>query len=466
MLLTRLRDIAGASHVLTAPEDTAAYLADWRGRFIGRAQAVVLPCNTSEVAAIVDACCELKVPIVPQGGNTGLAGGATPDTSGASIVLSLKRLNRVREVDTTNGTITVEAGCVLHDVQQAAHKAGRLFPLSLAAEGTATIVGNLSTNAGGTQVLRYGNARELALGLEVVLPSGEIWSGLRGLRKDNTGYDLRDLFIGAEGTLGVITAACLKTFPLPRSQVTALFALDSVSAALSLLTSAQSVAGPTLTAFEFFSATCLQLVTRHFPERRSPFELMHAQYVLLELSDHEDEQHATALLQTLAEQALEKRLIVDAVIAQSTTQSRSLWMLRESISEAQAREGKNIKHDISVPISSIARFIDDTDALLARRFPGVRMVTFGHLGDGNLHYNVMRAVGTDDDLFFEQQAAIYECVHDQVTQFSGSISAEHGIGQLKRDENVRYKSPIEMNLMRAIKRTLDPLNIMNPGKVV
>ena len=466
MLLPRLRDIAGAPHVLTAPEDTAPYLTDWRGRFTGRAQLVVLPSNTSEVAAIVDACAKQRVPIVPQGGNTGLAGGATPDMSGAAIVLSLKRLNHVREVDTINGTIIVEAGCVLHDVQQATREAGRLFPLSLAAEGTATIGGNLSTNAGGTQVLRYGNARELALGLEVVLPSGEIWSGLRGLRKDNTGYDLRDLFIGAEGTLGVITAACLKTFPLPRSQVTALFALDSVSVALSLLTLAQSVGGPTLTAFEFFSATCLQLVTRHFPEQRSPFECTHAQYVLLELSDHEDEQHAAALLQTLAEQALEKRLIVDAVIAQSAAQSRSLWMLRESISEAQAREGKNIKHDISVPISSIARFIDQTDALLARRFPGVRMVTFGHLGDGNLHYNVMPAAGTHEDLFFDQQTAIYECVHDQVTQFSGSISAEHGIGQLKRDENVRYKSPIEMNLMRAIKRTIDPLNIMNPGKVV
>ena len=466
MLLPRLRDIVGASHVLSAPEDTAAYLTDWRGRFTGRAQAVVLAANTSEVAAIVGACAELRVPIVPQGGNTGLAGGATPDTSGDAVVLSLKRMNRVREVDTINGTIIVEAGCVLHDVQQAAYEAGRLFPLSLAAEGTATIGGNLSTNAGGTQVLRYGNARELALGLEVVLPSGEIWSGLRGLRKDNTGYALRDLFIGAEGTLGVITAACLKTFPLPRSQVTALFALDSVSAALSLLVLAQTAAGPTLTAFELFSAMCLQLVTRHFPEHRSPFERAHAHYILLELSDHEDEQHAAALLQTLAEQALEKRLIVDAVIAQSATQSRSLWMLRESISEAQAREGKNIKHDISVPISSIARFIDETDALLAQRFSGIRMVTFGHLGDGNLHYNVMPPAGTDEDLFFENQAAIYECVHDQVSRFSGSISAEHGIGQLKRDENMRYKSVVEMNLMRAIKRTLDPLNIMNPGKVV
>ena len=288
MLLQRLRNI-GASRVLTTPEETAPYLTDWRGRFTGRAQAVVLPATTDEVAAIVSACAEHHTPIVPQGGNTGLVGGATPDASGDAIVLSLKRLHRVREVDAINGTLTVEAGCVLHDVQQAAHGAGRLFPLSLAAEGSATIGGNLSTNAGGTQVLRYGNARELALGLEVVLPSGDIWNGLRGLRKDNTGYDLRDLFIGAEGTLGVITAACLKTFPLPRAQVTALFALDAIAPALALLALAQSSAGPTLTAFEFFSATCLQLVTRHFPDQRSPFERTHAQYVLLQLSDHEDD---------------------------------------------------------------------------------------------------------------------------------------------------------------------------------
>ena len=466
MLLSRLRDVVGPEQVLTAPADTAAYLTDWRGRYTGRAQAVVRPANTSEVAAIVAACAEMRTPIVPQGGNTGLAGGATPDTSADAIVLSLKRLNRVREIDAINGTITVEAGCVLRDVQLAAEGAGRLFPLSLAAEGSATIGGNLSTNAGGTQVLRYGNARELALGLEVVLPSGDLWNGLRGLRKDNTGYDLRDLFIGAEGTLGVITAACLRTFPLPRSQVTALFALDSVDAALSLLPMAQSLAGPTLTAFEFFSTTCLQLVLRHFPQQRSPLPRDHSQYVLLELSDHEDERHAAALLQSIAEQALEKRLIADAVIAQSAGQGRSLWALRESISEAQAREGKNIKHDISVPISSISRFIEQTDALLAQRFPGIRMVTFGHLGDGNLHYNVMPPPGANEGRFFEQQSAIYQCVHDQVTLFSGSISAEHGIGQLKREENMRYKSPVEMKLMRAIKQTLDPLNIMNPGKVV
>ena len=343
---------------------------------------------------------------------------------------------------------------------------GGCFPLSLAAEGSATIGGNLSTNAGGTQVLRYGNARELTLGLEVVLASGEIWNGLRGLRKDNTGYDLRDLFIGAEGTLGVITVACLKTFPLPRAQVTALFALDSVPAVLALLGLAQSSAGPTLTAFELFSDYCLQVVTSHFPDQRSPFGKTHPQYVLLQLSDHEDEQHATALLQTLAEQALQEQLIADAAIAQSASQGQSLWALRELIPEAQSREGKNIKHDISVPISSIARFIDETDALLLHRFPGIRMVTFGHVGDGNLHYNVSPPAHMPDDGFFSLQSAIYECVHDQVARFAGSISAEHGIGQLKREENARYKSAVEMNLMRVIKKSLDPLNIMNPGKVI
>ena len=299
-----------------------------------------------------------------------------------------------------------------------------------------------------------------------MLPSGEIWNGLRGLRKDNTGYDLRDLFIGAEGTLGVITAACMQTFPLPRAQATALFALDSVSNALALLTLAQSSAGPTLTAFEFFSDFCLQLVTSQFPKKRSPFAAPHAQYVLLQLGDHEDEQHAETLLQKLAEVALQKELIGDAVVAQSVSQSAALWALREFISEAQARAGHNIKHDISVPISSIARFIDETDARLAERFPGVRMITFGHLGDGNLHYNVGPPAQMTEERFFALQPMIYECVHDQVARFAGSISAEHGIGQLKREENARYKSAVEMNLMRAIKRALDPLNIMNPGKVV
>lgn len=465
-MLQRLRDIVGAAHVLTAADDTAPFLTDWRRRFAGRTQAVVLPGSTDEVSAIVRVCNERRVPIVPQGGNTGLVGAATPDATGDAIVVSLRRMSRVRDVDAINSTITVEAGCILRNVQQAAHDAGRLFPLSLAAEGSATIGGNLSTNAGGTQVLRYGNARDLALGLEVVVPSGEIWNGLRGLRKDNTGYDLRDLFIGAEGTLGVITAACLKTFPLPRAQVTALFALDSVREALELLALAQSTAGPTLTAFELLSDACLQLVTRHFPDQRSPFAQPRAQYALLQLSDHEDEQHATALLQTLAEQALERQVIADAAVAQSAMQSDALWRLRESIPEAQARQGLNIKHDIALPISSIARFIDETDALLAQHIPGVQLITFGHLGDGNLHYNVTPPAGMQDQRLLELQPQINRLVHDQVSRYGGSISAEHGIGQAKRAENARYKSAIELQLMRSIKSALDPFNIMNPGKVI
>lgn len=465
-MLSQLQRMVGAANVLTTAEDTAPYLTDWRRRFTGRARAIVLPATTDEVAAVVTACAEEKIPIVPQGGNTGLAGGATPSASGDAMVLCLRRMNRVRNIDALNGTMTVEAGCVLFNVQQAARDAGQLFPLSLAAEGSATIGGNLSTNAGGTQVLRYGNARELTLGLEVVLPSGEVWNGLRALRKDNTGYDLRDLFIGAEGTLGVITAACLKTFPLPRAQVSAMFALGSVESALALLKLAQSATGATLTAFELISDMCMQIVTRHFTDRRSPFGQSHSQYVLLQLSDHEDEQHAAGLLQTLAESALEKGLIVDAAIAQSSAQSASLWKLRELISEAQVLEARHIKHDISVPISSIPRFIDETNALLLRGFPGVRLVTFGHLGDGNLHYNVQSPTGVAEGEFFAVQPAIYKCVHDQVVRFGGSISAEHGIGQLKREENARYKSPVEMNLMRTIKQALDPLNIMNPGKVL
>jgi FAD/FMN-containing dehydrogenase len=461
-----MRQAVGPANVLTAPEDTAPYLTDWRKRYTGRAQAVVRPASTDEVAAVVKACAETRTPIVPQGGNTGLVGGGTPDDTGRAILLSLGRMNRVRAVDPVNNTITVEAGCPLQRVQEAAAAAGRLFALSLAAEGTATIGGNLSTNAGGTQVLRYGNARELALGLEVVLPSGDVWNGLRGLRKDNTGYDLRDLFIGAEGTLGVITAACMKTFPLPKGEGTAVLALKSVDDALALLELAQSAAGPVLTGFELFSDFCLQLVERHFPPHRSPLGTRAPYYALLQLSDHESEEHARALLEAIAEAALERGLASDAALAQSVAQARGLWALREFISEAQAAEGRNIKHDISVPISAIARFVAETDALLARRLPGIRMVTFGHLGDGNLHYNVSPPVGLGDADFMANQADVYRLVHDQVDRYGGSISAEHGIGQLKRAENQRYKSPVELGLMRSIKETLDPLGVMNPGKVV
>jgi FAD/FMN-containing dehydrogenase len=464
--LESCRIAIGANYVMTESADMAAYLTDWRQRFTGNALAVVKPGSTEEVATIVRICNTFGVPMVPQGGNTGLVLGSVPDGSGTAIVISLTRLNRIRTVDAVNNTMTVESGCVLEHVQNAATEAERLFPLSLAAEGSCTIGGNLSTNAGGTAVLRYGNSRELCLGLEVVTPQGEIWSGLRGLRKDNTGYDLRDLYIGAEGTLGIITAAVLKLFPQPKAQLTALAALPTPDHALRLLTLAQAHCGASLTGFEMMSDFCLQLVVKHFPHMRMPFQENYPQYVLLELSDSESKEHAAQMLENLVGAALEQEIILDAVLAASIAQSKALWNLREHISLAQAAEGKNIKHDISIPIARIGDFIHTTDALLQNAFPGCRMVTFGHLGDGNLHYNVSPPEHASDSAFIEQQAAVNHVVHDSVNQFGGSISAEHGLGTLKRDEILRYKSTIEMNLMRNIKRALDPLNLMNPGKVV
>jgi FAD/FMN-containing dehydrogenase len=461
------RDAIGAAHVLTDAADTAAYLTDWRHRYTGTACAVLRPGTTDEVAALVRLAATHRVGLVPQGGNTGLAGGATPDTSGKAAVLSLTRLNRIRSLDVHNNTITVEAGVVLADVQARARDAGRLFPLSLAAEGSCTIGGNLATNAGGTGVLRYGNARELCLGLEVVTPQGEIWDGLRGLRKDNTGYDLRDLYIGAEGTLGIITAAVLKLHPQPAARLTSLAALASPQAALDLFALAERYSGPLLTAFELMSDFCLQLVGKHFPQLRYPFDGQHAQVVLIELSDSESEAHARSLFERMMEEALETGLVEDAVVAESLAQSRAFWDLREHIPLAQAEEGLNIKHDIGVPISRIGAFIEETDAAIAAAAPGARMVTFGHLGDGNLHYNVQTPEGGDPKAFLAQyQAALNRIVYDSVHRHGGSISAEHGLGQLKIDDAARYKSPVELTLMRAIKSALDPLSLMNPGKVL
>ncbi|MEO6354410.1 MAG: FAD-binding oxidoreductase [Burkholderiaceae bacterium] len=464
--LTLCRAAIGAHYVLTETTDTASYLTDWRGRFTGNALAVVKPGSTTEVAAVVKLCNQFKVPLVPQGGNTGLVLGSVPDDSGTAIVLSLTRLNKIRAIDTLNNTVTAEAGCILQHLQQAASSAERLFPLSLASEGSCTIGGNLSSNAGGTAVLRYGNTRELCLGLEVVTAQGEVWDGLRGLRKDNTGYDLRDLFIGAEGTLGIITAAVMKLFPQPKAQITALAALPTPADALRLLTLAQAHCGAALTGFELMSDFCLQLVVRHFPQMRLPFAETYPHYVLLELSDSESEQHANAMLENLIGAALEQEVITDAIVAASIAQSKSLWNLREHISLAQAAEGKNIKHDISVPISRIADFITVTDALLQQTAPGCRMVTFGHLGDGNLHYNVSPPLDISGDAFIAQQEAINLVVHDSVHGYGGSISAEHGLGALKRDEIQRYKSTVEMQMMQTLKQAFDPLNLMNPGKVL
>jgi FAD/FMN-containing dehydrogenase len=466
IFLAHCRELIGDEHVLADDADVAPYLSDWRGRFTGRALAVLRPLDAAQVAGLVRLCAAHRVPLVPQGGRTGLVIGSVPDESGQAVVLSLRRLNRIRAVDPINRTMTVDAGCILHDIQQAASLQGMLFPLSLAAEGSCTIGGNLSTNAGGTGVLRYGNTRELCLGLEVVTAQGELWDGLRGLRKDNTGYDLRDLYIGAEGTLGVITGAVLKLFPQPKAGITALVALASCRDALELLSLAQETAGPTLTGYELMSDICLRLVGKHFPMLPHPFPQTHPQYALLELSSHESEQHAVRLLEATIENALEAGLAQDAVVATSIAQSRALWAIREHIPLAQAAAGKNIKHDISVPISRIADFVEQTDTLLARAWPGVQVVCFGHLGDGNLHYNIAPPEGTPHEAFLAYQGDINRIVHDSVAGFGGSISAEHGIGALKRDELPRYKAQVELDLMRAIKAALDPLGIMNPGKIL
>ncbi len=460
------RAIVGATQVLTLDADKAPYLTDWRGRFTGSALAVLRPADTAEVAALVKACVRFRVPLVPQGGKTGLVLGSVPDASGSAVVLSLTRMNRVRAIDPLNRTLTADAGCILSVIQDAAAAHDCLFPLSLAAEGSCTIGGNLSTNAGGTAVLRYGNARELCLGLEVVTPQGEIWNGLRGLRKDNTGYDLRDLLIGAEGTLGIITGAVLRLFPQPKAAITALVALPSPRQALSLLTLMQDQCGPCLTGFELMSDYALRLVATHFPALPQPFGVRHAHYVLIELSSSESELHAVELLEDAIELALDRDLADDAVVATSVAQSRGLWQVREHISMAQAAAGKNIKHDISLPISCIADFLEVTDAALLNVFPDCQLVCFGHVGDGNLHYNVAPAEGEDHEAFLGNQEQINRIVHDSVVAFSGSISAEHGIGALKRDELARTKSAVELDMMRAIKAALDPLGIMNPGKIL
>ncbi len=465
-LLHRLARIVGEQHVLVEDVDTAPYATDFRKRYFGRARAVVKPGSAAEVAAIVVLCVEAHTAIVPQGGNTSLCGAATPDASGTQLIVNLSRMNRIRALDPVNNTVTVEAGCVLANLQDAAEEAERLFPLSLGAEGSCEIGGNLSTNAGGVQVLRYGNARDLVLGLEVVLPSGEIWDGLRGLRKDNTGYDLKHVFIGAEGTLGIITCAVLKLYPKPRSQATAVVALANVRAALRFLTHIQERCGDRLTAFELMSRLCIEIVTRHIPGVSPPFAKQYPEHVLLELSDTYAAGNVREVLEAGLEEALEQGLIVDAVVAASDAQAQKLWALRENLTEAQALDGRQVKHDVSVPISRIADFMDDAEAALAREFPGARVVNFGHVGDGNLHFNVAPPLGMDEEAFMKNMRSVNRIVHDITFRHGGSISAEHGLGVYKREEILRYKSPLEMEIMRTIKRAIDPHGIMNPGKVL
>ncbi|WP_170873030.1 FAD-binding oxidoreductase [Azonexus hydrophilus] len=458
-LAARLVEAVGAANVLVDAADTAPFLTDWRGRYRGAAQCVVRPGNAGEVAAVVRACIEAGVAIVPQGGNTSLCGAATPDETGRAVVVSLGRMNRILAVDRQNNTISVEAGCTLAAVQDAARAVDRLFPLALASEGTCQIGGNLSTNAGGVQVLRYGNTRELTLGLQVVLPSGELWDGLRGLRKDNTGYDLKHLFIGAEGTLGIITAAVLKLYPLPKTQTTCWLNIASPAVAVDLLNQAKSTFDAQLTAFELVSEASLALVLQHIPGATRPAAAS-PWYVLAEFSDADP----AAVEGWLGEQ-MAAGAVADGVIAASEAQAKKLWALRENISEAQKIEGVSIKHDIAVPVSRIPDFLSTADAELAAAFPGIRVVAFGHVGDGNLHYNLSKPGAQDNAVFLASQAEVNRIVHDTVHALNGSISAEHGIGQLKREEILRYKSATEIALMQTIRQALDPRGLMNPGKL-
>ncbi len=466
-LIEQFSSILGEKYVLTQDQDKAPYLTDWRKRYVGKALAVLLPKTTIEVAKIVKLCAANHVSIVPQGGNTGFCGGATPDETGQQVILNLKRMNQIREIDSANQTITLEAGCILQAVQEKAAAQDFLFPLSLGAEGSCMIGGNLATNAGGTNVLRYGNTRDLCLGLEVVTAQGEVWNGMKGLRKDNTGYDLRDLFIGSEGTLGIITTAVMKLYPLPISQWTTLVASQDIASTIALLNLFQKRATSLLTGFEMMTQESLALNEKHFPQMANPLKGNPPFTILIELSDHESEEHVRKLLETILEEAFTAELISDAVIASNLSQANAFWHMREHITLAQAEEGANLKHDITIPLSSLDSFIQETDALMRKRYPGVRIINFGHLGDGNLHYNIAPPLGADPKTFNEaNEKLIHELVYDQVERCKGSISAEHGVGQLKLDGLRAHKGEVAHDLMKSLKMALDHQNILKPHKVV
>jgi FAD/FMN-containing dehydrogenase len=466
-VIERIAAVVGTQGLLTDPEDVEPFAADWRGIYRGATPAVIRPASVEELAAVIRICSEARTPVVPQGGNTGQSNGAVPRAGGRDLVLSLGRLNRILEVDALNNTITVQAGCVLAAIQQAAADAGRLFPLSLGAEGSCQIGGNLSTNAGGTNVLRYGNARDLVLGLEVVLPDGRIWDGLRSLRKDNTGYDLKHLFIGAEGTLGVITAAVLKLFPRPATTVIAWTAMAHPDQALELLALLRQQCGDSVSAFEVISRRCLDLVLRNMPGTRDPLAEPHEWYVLMELGDARAGDALRHDLEAALAAAADATLVADAVIAESTAQGEQLWKLRESIPLASRADARMVyRHDIAVAVSRVPAFIGAAQAALEQRFPGVEVICFGHLGDGNLHYNAFVPGRLRADPAARDAQDVAEVVYDILPRFGGSFSAEHGIGLAKVAQLARYKSPVELELMRTLKRTLDPGNIMNPGKVL
>lgn len=463
MALGAIRDVVGASGWIDADADLEPYLVEERGLFRGHCAAVVRPASTEQAAAVAAICADAGIAIVPQGGNTGLVGGGVP---AGGIVLCLSRMHRVRGLDRTNRTITVEAGMILADVQAAADDAGLLFPLSLAAEGSCRIGGNLATNAGGINVLRYGNARDLVLGLEVVLADGRVWDGLRGLRKDNTGYDLKQVFIGSEGTLGIITAAVLKLFPKPRTRVTALAALPHAAAALDLLDRLQDTCGDSLTAFEYMERRGIDFCLTHVPGNADPFTDIHPCYALVSLTSPRPDDPLDGDLERVLEDAFESGAVIDAVIAQSEGQAADLWRIRESIPEGQKPEGGSIKNDVSVPVSKVPAFLERANAAVTAALPGIRVVAFGHLGDGNIHYNLTRPEGMDTQEFLAQWDRFDRIVSGIAMELGGSFSAEHGIGRLKTVDMARYKSPEALALVRALKGALDPAGILNPGKIL
>lgn len=460
MPIEELKEVVGAKGWTTDPQELEPHLNEIRNAVTGRTAIMLSPSSTQQVADIVGVCRQHGTGIVPQGGNTGLCGGAVPDSSGEQVLLSLSRLNRIRDLDPAGAVMTVEAGCILANVQAAAADSGMYFPLSLGAEGSCQIGGNLSTNAGGINVIRYGSARSQVLGLEVVLADGRIWNGLRSLYKDNAGYDLKQVFLGSEGTLGIITAATLRLYPPAGKTVTTLMALSTSGGAVDLLHHLRQALGDRMEAFELISDRCFELVERHIPDSDNPFDRRHPWYVLMEVSAPVDQ------VESALAEAMQAELLLDAILAKNQTEAGRLWRMRHSISDAERAEGAYLKHDISVPISQLNAFLERGDAMIAEMSPGARLVAFGHVGDGNLHYNVMQPAGGDPAVFLAEGRHLQDAIYAVVAEMGGSFSAEHGVGVIKKGELERFRGGVELELMRRLKHALDPQNILNPGKVI